>query len=273
MRRRCSRPRPLEIVAESFALPGAGAVLAIGAVTAMFGVLLNLLLGLSRALLAMGRRGDMPHATAHVGAGGTPVVAVIVMGVVVAALALVGDVRVTWSFSAFTVLIYYALTNLAALRLSDEERFYPRLLAWLGLAACLFLAFWVETRDLGRGPAAARAWPALALGCWATVGSVMNRFGMMQIKKLLVPKVDEDTAKVFAVFVDAMILGTDMGLVQKAQDAFLELATKPLRQLETRAYHHPISNQAYKSMCQSMLNFHVINTLQKLYKGGTDGSH
>ena len=142
---------PLEIVAESFALPGAGAVLAIGAITAMFGVLLNLLLGLSRVLLAMGRRGDMPHATAHVGAGGTPVVAVIVMGVVVAALALVGDVRVTWSFSAFTVLIYYALTNLAALRLSDEERFYPRLLAWLGLAACLFLAFWVETRIWGVG--------------------------------------------------------------------------------------------------------------------------
>ena len=49
------------------------------------------------------------------------------------------------------MLIYYALTNLAALRLSDEERFYPRLLAWLGLAACLFLAFWVETRIWGVG--------------------------------------------------------------------------------------------------------------------------
>ena len=56
---------PLEVVAESFAVPGAGAVLAIGAITAMFGVLLNLMLGLSRVLLAMGRRGDMPHATAQ----------------------------------------------------------------------------------------------------------------------------------------------------------------------------------------------------------------
>jgi amino acid transporter len=32
-------------------------------------------------------------------------------------LALLGDVKTTWSFSAFTVLIYYAITNLAALRL------------------------------------------------------------------------------------------------------------------------------------------------------------
>jgi basic amino acid/polyamine antiporter, APA family len=54
-------------------------------------------------------------------------------------------VRITWSFSAFTVLIYYAITNLAALQLSDRDRLYPRWIAWAGLVACLFLAFWVET--------------------------------------------------------------------------------------------------------------------------------
>ena len=31
-----------------------------------------------------------------------------------------------------------------ALRLSRAERLYPQWLAWVGLAACLFLAFWVE---------------------------------------------------------------------------------------------------------------------------------
>jgi APA family basic amino acid/polyamine antiporter len=64
--------------------------------------------------------------------------------VFIAGLVLIGNVRTTWSFSAFTVLIYYSLTNYAALQLSDDERYFPRWISWLGLAACLFLAFWVE---------------------------------------------------------------------------------------------------------------------------------
>jgi APA family basic amino acid/polyamine antiporter len=66
------------------------------------------------------------------------------MGLVVLLLALIGNVKTTWSFSAFTVLIYYAITNLAALFLKREQRLYGRWLAWAGLCACTFLAFWVE---------------------------------------------------------------------------------------------------------------------------------
>ena len=44
------------------------------------------------------------------------------------------------------MLVYYALTNLAALRLPQEQRLYPRFLAWGGLLSCAFLAFWVEPR-------------------------------------------------------------------------------------------------------------------------------
>lgn len=136
---------PLEAIAETFALPGAGLILAIGAITAMLGVLLNLILGLSRVLLAMGRRGDMPAAVARIDAAGTtPYVAVVVMGIVIALLALTGNVKTTWSFSAFTVLIYYALTNLAALRLPAAAQRFPRWVAVAGVIACLFLAFWVE---------------------------------------------------------------------------------------------------------------------------------
>jgi APA family basic amino acid/polyamine antiporter len=137
---------PLEAAAREFGFSLVAEVVAVGAITAMLGVLLNLILGLSRVLLAMGRRRDMPQAVARIDASGsTPVVAVPVVGVAVAALVLLGNVKTTWSFSAFTVLIYYAITNLAALRLSAEERLFPRWVAWAGLAACLFLAFWVET--------------------------------------------------------------------------------------------------------------------------------
>ena len=125
-------------------MPGTGTIVGIGAVTSMLGVLLNLELGLSRVVLAMGRRGDLPRFLGQIHDDrSTPTAAVILVGIVIAGLVLIGNVKTTWSFSAFSVLIYYALTNLAALRMGPHERLYPRCLAWLGLSSCLFLAFWV----------------------------------------------------------------------------------------------------------------------------------
>jgi APA family basic amino acid/polyamine antiporter len=135
---------PLQVAAANFAVPGAAAVITAGALTAMLSVLLNLVLGLSRMLLAMGRRGDMPGRLAFINTSGSPAAAIVTVGVAIGALALIGNVKLTWSFSAFSVLIYYAVTNLAALRLSPGERMYSPLFAWGGLASCLFLAFWVE---------------------------------------------------------------------------------------------------------------------------------
>jgi len=135
---------PLITAARSFDVPAASLIVAAGAITAMLGVLLNLILGLSRVLLAMGRRGDMPKVFANVSASGSPVPAIVAFGIAIGALALIGDVKLTWSFSAFTVLIYYAITNLAALRLPKDKRLYSPLIAWGGLAACLALAFFVE---------------------------------------------------------------------------------------------------------------------------------
>jgi APA family basic amino acid/polyamine antiporter len=142
-----SRAAPLEVAARSFDVPVVAWLVAAGAVTAMLGVLLNLILGLSRVLLAMGRRGDMPRFIARVDeARGTPVAAVIVIGGLIALLAAMGSVKAAWSFSAFTVLVYYAITNAAALRLKADERLYHPAFAWCGLAGCLGLAFWVEMR-------------------------------------------------------------------------------------------------------------------------------
>ena len=137
----------LEIVARGFGVPGANWVLALGALTAMTGVTLNLILGLSRVLLAMGRRRDFPAVVARLDRSGTtPYVAVILTGAIIGGLVLLGNVRTTWSFSAFTVLIYYAITNFCALRLPVDKRLYPRWIAVVGLAACLSLAFFVEPR-------------------------------------------------------------------------------------------------------------------------------
>ena len=143
------------------------ALVTAGAFAALGGSLLNLLLGLSRVLLAMARRGEMPGALAAVSGDGTsasPRRAVWAAGVGVALLAGCGSVRLAWSVSACAVLLYYGLTNAAALRLPAESRRYPRFVAWLGLAGCGSLAWFVTP------PAVAAVAGWLALGAvWRVV--------------------------------------------------------------------------------------------------------
>lgn len=157
---------PLEVIARGFDIPSVAWLIAAGAVTAMLGVLLNLLLGLSRVVLAMARRRDMPSRFARMDDEcSSPTAAVLLVGVIIAGLAAIGSVRATWSFSAFTVLIYYALTNLPALRLPPEARLYPRWIPASGLLCCLGLAFWVEPHIWASGLvliAVGLVWPGVA---------------------------------------------------------------------------------------------------------------
>lgn len=140
-----NRIAALKVVADQFSIGWVGQAISIGAVTAMLGVLLNLLLGLSRVLLAMARRRDVPIPLARVSpTSGVPVNATIVVALIIGLLVLIGDIKITWSFSAFAVLIYYSITNLCALRLTPDQRRFPIWTAWVGLFACLTLAFWVD---------------------------------------------------------------------------------------------------------------------------------
>ena len=122
-----------DLVAEPFST-----IVTAAALTALAGVLVNLVLGLSRVWLAMARRGDMPRSLSRLSANANPVRAVSVAGLMVATATLIGDISLAWSFSAVTVLIYYGITNLAALRVDRS-----RGTAWVGVASCLFLSFFV----------------------------------------------------------------------------------------------------------------------------------
>ena len=114
--------------------------LAIGACAAMGGVLLNLILGLSRVVLAMGRRHDLPPSLARVGDGG-PVIAIVVVAATVLIVATTGSILTAWSGSAAAVLAYYAITNLAAARMSfrDGQR-SAATASGLGAVACIVVA-------------------------------------------------------------------------------------------------------------------------------------
>src|SRR5690606_9679014 len=78
-------------------------LVAIGAVVAMCGVILNLILGVSRVVLAMARRNDLPPQWAQLNEQRTSAPAAIwVTFVVMLLIVLIGDLKVAWSFSAFT---------------------------------------------------------------------------------------------------------------------------------------------------------------------------
>ncbi len=113
-------------------------VVVIGGVAAMLGAVLNLILGLSRVWLAMGRRNDMPAALSRLDHRSNPSTAVAISALGVLLIVLLGDLSIAWSFSAFTVLLYYGITNLSAIAIDPR-----RGTAWLGLISCTFLGFFV----------------------------------------------------------------------------------------------------------------------------------
>lgn len=143
---------PLERAARQFSLPGAERMVAVGATIAMLGVLLSQLLGVSRMLLAMARRRDLPPALAHVHAvSGVPDRAVLLSGGVIVLLALFGTLRWVVAAAAFTILVYYGIANLAALRMNPSDKRFPDAVALLGLVCCLLLAFSLPPRTIGFG--------------------------------------------------------------------------------------------------------------------------
>jgi len=142
-------PRPLaESVAPLAAAVEAGRwavvapVVRIGAVAAAAGVLLSLLAGLSRTVLSMARRHELPSFLDAVHpVHRTPHRAEITAAAFVVAIVAVADLRGAIGFSSFAVLTYYGLTNASAWTLAPHERRWPRWMAGTGIAGCALLAF------------------------------------------------------------------------------------------------------------------------------------
>ncbi|WP_416564333.1 APC family permease [Nocardia testacea] len=113
-----------------------------GAATAALGSLLALTLGVSRTVLAMARDRYLPPALSAVHPRfGVPHRAEIGVGVVVAVVAAIADIRSAIGFSSFGVLLYYAVANASARTLTAAENRPPRVIPVLGLCGCLVLAF------------------------------------------------------------------------------------------------------------------------------------
>ena len=132
---------PLLAAAQAADVSWVGVFVRVGATVAALGALLGLLSGVSRTVLAMARRGDLPRRLAAVDAANqVPAVAQWWVAGAVVALVLLTDLRHAIGFSSFGVLLYYAIANASAWTQTADHRRWPRWVQGAGLAGCLVLA-------------------------------------------------------------------------------------------------------------------------------------
>jgi len=136
-----SSKSPLQVVADVLATPGISSVITIGASTAMLGVLLSQILGISRMMLAMGRRRDLPpvfqkiHHRYRV-----PHIGILITGIIILLLTLLGSFEFIVRAATFTILLYYSITNISALKQPKSDRLYGKVVPVLGLIGCLAMS-------------------------------------------------------------------------------------------------------------------------------------
>ncbi len=127
-------------------------VVTVGAAAAGTGALLALVAGVSRTMLAMARERDLPAALAHVDSRhSVPQRAQVVAGLVIGLVVLGGSTLLAVEFSAFGVLTYYFVANIAAFTQRGEWRIAPRAVNLVGAVACAMLV-------------ASLPWPVIAVG-------------------------------------------------------------------------------------------------------------
>jgi APA family basic amino acid/polyamine antiporter len=141
--RLAASPAPLAEVVRVGDLPALDWLVRLGAGVAVTGVLLALLAGVGRTVLAMARRGDRPRTLDAVHERyRVPHRAELVVALAVAVLVALADLRHAIGFSSVTVLVYYAITNASALTLGREpgRRLPVQSLAVVGLVGCVALS-------------------------------------------------------------------------------------------------------------------------------------
>jgi APA family basic amino acid/polyamine antiporter len=159
---------PIEEAARTVGVPGLPTLVTAGATAAMLGVLLSQQLGISRMMMAMARRRDLPGFLARVHpVRAVPDRAVLLTGLIIAGVAMLGSLDLVVAGAAFTILLYYTITNAAALRLPAEDRIGPRWAPVAGLVVCLVLAGSLQPGVIAAGLVLLAAGLALKLAAGA----------------------------------------------------------------------------------------------------------
>lgn len=129
---------PLAAAIKQTGLSWIGILVGFGGLLATASVLLTSILGVSRMAFAMAREKDLPPLLELIHPKfNTPALGVWVSGLLMAGLAYFFDLSRVVSISSFSLLFYYSLANVGALRLKNCAKCYPAIIPWVGLIFCL----------------------------------------------------------------------------------------------------------------------------------------
>lgn len=133
---------PLSLSIKQTGLRWTVPLVGLGGLLATASVLLTGILGVSRMLLAMAREKDLPGFLQIIHPRWkTPVYGVWASGLLMSVLAYSFDLARVVSVSSFSLLFYYSLANISALRLEKKNKKYPDVIPLTGLILCLSIGF------------------------------------------------------------------------------------------------------------------------------------
>lgn len=136
-----SATAPLALAIESGSFASFSPIVKVGASLASLSVLLSLLAGVGRTIFAMASHGDLPRSLATVHpVHRIPHYAELTVGLIVALILIVSDLKTSIGLSSFAVLSYYAIASVACLRLTPDQRLWPKAFPILGLMVNIGLA-------------------------------------------------------------------------------------------------------------------------------------
>ena len=119
-------------------------IITVGGLLATASVLLTAILGVSRMTYSMARRKDLPHTLSKLHPTFcTPYYAIWIAGLSMTGLVLFIDLTKVVAISTFASLFYYAIANMAAIKLKNGKKIKHKIIAALGLSSCLIMLFFI----------------------------------------------------------------------------------------------------------------------------------
>ena len=119
-------------------------IITVGGLLATASVLLTAILGVSRMTYSMARRKDLPHTLSKLHPTFcTPYYAIWIVGLLMTGLVLFIDLTKVVAISTFASLFYYAIANIAAIKLKNGKKIKYKIISALGLISCLIMLFFI----------------------------------------------------------------------------------------------------------------------------------
>jgi APA family basic amino acid/polyamine antiporter len=115
-------------------------LISLGAMIATASVLLTTIMGISRILFAMSRKGDLPAFLTHIHPRfNTPHFAIWISGACMIAAILLADLTLVVAVSTFAMLVFYLIADIAAFRIPSDYQQFPRIVPVIGAVSCIAL--------------------------------------------------------------------------------------------------------------------------------------